>query len=59
MLAPGDLSAVESVLRRVYSPVGLAVATPAAYLIAGGVAALIAAAVPLQRRSSRPSQPDR
>ena len=44
-----EFAQIEPVLRAVYSPVGLAVATPVVYLLVGGATALIAAAVHSRR----------
>jgi hypothetical protein len=44
-IPPDEFARIEPVLRAVYSPPGLALATPVVYLCVGGVTALIAAAV--------------
>jgi len=45
-IPPDEFAEIELVLRAVYSPIGLAVATPVVYLFVGGATALILAAVP-------------
>lgn len=44
-MPPDEFARIEPALRAVYSPLGLALATPVVYLGVGGVTALIAAAV--------------
>jgi hypothetical protein len=56
-IALDEFAKIEAALRVVYSPVGLAVATPVVYLLVGGVTALIAAAMPKQTRHESPVGP--
>ena len=58
-IPPAEFAQIEAALRTIYSPAGLAMATPVVYLFVGGATALIAAAVPGRTEPGPQARPQR